>query len=227
MLGQGRIKEKRILLRTLRLSCLSKRRGSFSRRGGKRARDGMSLPRFESQHWAAVANGSRLHTKGTRTCPEFGHRSIQMQPTPPEFYANATEFCPEFAGITCQCKPQKSQFRSISHTHATQTVRISCQHRWWNGTQRTGVCGSSTDTEGMCGPPPHIEVHEWSKSTHRRCMCGGSPHMEGAGVEEVHTWRVQVWRKSTHRSRKERGSTKKTTLSDRPNTRQTTVSIDI
>ena len=74
---------------------------------------------FKSQHMAAVANDSRLYAKGNRTCPEFGHHSIQMQPTPPEFYANATDFSPEFARITCQCKTHLSRIRSIFHTSAT------------------------------------------------------------------------------------------------------------
>ena len=77
---------------------------------------------LQSQHWAAVANGSQLCA--TRTCLEFGHHSIQMKPTPPECYADATEFRPEFARITCQCNPHLSRFRLISQTNATNTARL-------------------------------------------------------------------------------------------------------
>ena len=86
-------------------------------RGGRWARGGMSMPRFAPcvgrccenlSTGPAVANGSRLHAKGTRTCLEFGHHSIQMQPTPPEFYANATCFFAEFVRITFKCKPNLS-----------------------------------------------------------------------------------------------------------------------
>ena len=78
----------------------------------------------ESQRWAAVANGSRLYAKLTRTLPEFGHHSIQVQATPNDFCANATEFRPEFARITHECKPQLSRFRSTFLTNATNTARI-------------------------------------------------------------------------------------------------------
>ena len=50
--------------------------------------------------------------------------------------------------------------------------------------------------------------------------------MEGVCVEEVHTWRVQVWTMSTHRPIKKRGATKKTTITDHRNTRLTSVSME-
>ena len=57
---------------------------------------------------AAVANGYRLHAKGTRTCTKFVHHSIQMQPTPPEFYANAIQTCPEFGQLSIHMQPKPS-----------------------------------------------------------------------------------------------------------------------
>ena len=44
---------------------------------------------LESQHWAAVANGSRLYAQAARTCAEFGQYSLHLQPTLPEFHTNA------------------------------------------------------------------------------------------------------------------------------------------
>ena len=71
----------------------------------------------------AVANGSRLRAKITRTCSEFGHQSIQMQPTPPEFYAiatecfpnspelhaNATNICHDFGQYSIQMQPDTAR----------------------------------------------------------------------------------------------------------------------
>ena len=115
------------------------------------------------QHWAAVA-----------MAPDF---VCKRNPNLPRIRS--------FVRITFKCNPNLSQIRSTFHRHATQTVRISSKHRWWNGR------GEGVHTQ--------------------RCMCGGGPHTEGAGVEEVHMT----------------GSTKRTTISDHPNTRQTTVSMDM
>ena len=151
MLGQGRINAfwwrcrlnwRRELPRTQRLACLRKRRGSFSWRGGSWARGGMSLPRvcsvcwpllLESQHWAAVANGSRLYAKGTHICPEFGHNSIQMQPK----RARIPRKCNL---ILCNIRPNCIQMQPKLVPTSVNNPS-TCQHRWWNGRQRRGACG--------------------------------------------------------------------------------------
>ena len=113
MLEQGRIiaswwrcrlNLRRELPRIQRLSCSSKRRGSFSWRGGRWARGGMSMPRFAPCVGRCHLNIStglgrrgkwvRIYVKATQTCHEFGQHSTHMESKPPEFYANATLSCP-------------------------------------------------------------------------------------------------------------------------------------
>ena len=123
----------------------------------------------ESQHCAAVANGSRLCAKGTRTCPEFGHHSIQMQPPsllPTRiFYDNATEFCPEFARITCQCNP-------LFSPNATQTARIPFK------------CNLI-----LCKIRPNYNQMQPKPSEFHSNIGGGTAHKERACVEVVHTFK--------------------------------------
>ena len=52
------------------------------------------------------------------------------------------------------------------------------------------------------------------------CSNNDAPCLGGACVEQVHTWRVQMWRESTHGPGNKQVSTKNTTTPDHPNTRQ-------
>ena len=93
----------------------------------------------------AVANGSRLRAKGTRTCPEFGHHSIQMQPTPPELHAIATECFPnslelhanathirhDFGQFPYKCNPNRpnsTQMQPVSLQSSSELHSNADQH---------------------------------------------------------------------------------------------------
>ena len=109
----------------------------------------MSMPRFAPcvgrcyenlSTGPAVANGSRLRAKRTRICNEFGHHSIQMQPTPPEFYAiatecfpnspelhaNATHICHDFGQYSTQMQPNTARIpRKCNLSLVQNFVRIT------------------------------------------------------------------------------------------------------
>ena len=168
----------------------------------------------ESQHWAAVANVSRLYAKRTRVCPEFGHRSIQMQPTPPEFYADADRIFSRIRPSPRIWNPHLSRIQmqpKLPTFHANATfflcrIRPNYIHNAIHFGHDFGqhsidmqpkpsefhanIGGGTADKEGACVEVVHTwVVSVWRRSTHRgsMCMCGGSPHMEGACVEDVHT----------------------------------------
>ena len=139
MLGQGRtnaswwrcrLNWRRELPRTGRLPCLSKKRGSFL---AWRPRSGMSMPRFapfvgrcyeNPSTGPAVANGSRLIAKGTRTCPRIRSSLHPNATGTARVLRHCNRMFPDFARITCQCNPHLSRFRSRFHTNATDTARI-------------------------------------------------------------------------------------------------------
>ena len=160
---------------------------------------------LESQHWAAMANGSRLCAKATRTCLEFGHHSIQMQPTPPEFLY--------------QCNPHVSRFRSICHTNATNTERNPRKCNLILCKNSSELHSNATQT---CPEFGQIFIHMQPKQCEFHAnIGGGTTYKERACVEVVHTQRVFV--EVVHTC----GSTKKTTIPDHPNTGETTVSMDM
>ena len=198
MLGKGRtngswwrcrLNWRRELPRTQRLSCLSKRRGSFlawrqvgARRDEHAGVCSLCCPCYENLSTGpAVANGSRLRAKRTRTCSEFGHHSIQMQPTPPEFcaiatecfpnspelHANATHICHDFGQYSTQMQPNTARI-------PTQMQPVSLQNSSELHTNANQICLNSVNIPSTCKP--------------------NRPNFMPTSVVERHTKNGRVWR---------------------------------
>ena len=213
MLGQGRINAfwwrcrlnwRRELPRTQRLSCLNKRRGSFSWRGGRWARGGMSmtrfapcvgrfyqnlstgppwqmgLPDFKHEECERAPNSVIIPTKCNR------HRRYFM-PMQPKILPNSPEF-------TCQCNPHLSRFRSIFlHMQPTPPELLANSTFFCAKFVRiTFKCNpncvpNSVNIPSTCNPnrpnfmPTSVVERQTKKErvwrcTHGWCRCGGGPH---------------------------------------------------
>ena len=94
---------------------------------------------LESQHWAAVAHGSRLHAKSkpalapisviipfkcTRHRPNFMPMQPSSVPNSPELHATATHMCHDFGQYSTQMQPKPPDFRASATKFCAEFVRI-------------------------------------------------------------------------------------------------------
>ena len=135
----------------------------------------MSLPRF------APCVGRCFLDLGTGPPWQMGPDFVQKEP----------ELAPNLVIIPSKCNRHRPNFMPMQPKFLPNSPELHA-----NATHFYHDVGQySID---MQPKPSEFQANIGGGTADKKgCVSGGGPHMGGVGVEEVHTWRAQVWRRST------------------------------